>query len=48
MWAMIHCLKTWGHYMAPKMWWCGSIMSPWNILPLNQSCHQSKWHGKTH
>ncbi len=48
MWAMIHCLKTWGHYIRSKDVWCRPTMSPWNTLPFNQSCHQNKWDGKTH
>jgi len=41
MWAVIHCLKTWGHYIGSKdvvVW-----MWPWITLPLNPSYLQSKW-----
>jgi len=42
MWAVIHCLKTWGHYISSKdvVMWTDNVT--FNTLPLNPSCHQNK------
>ncbi len=42
MWAMIHCLKTWGHYIGSKdvVVWTDNVTLKY--FALNQSCHQNK------
>jgi len=50
MWAMIHCLKTWGHYIGSKdvVVWSDNVTFNYFATQPELSSKQVKWQDKTH
>jgi hypothetical protein len=45
MWAMIHCLKTWGHYISSKdvMVWTNNVTLKYFTIQPKLSLKQVRW-----